>query len=98
MKALLEADATREDRAACAAHYCLDRGVAASTPANEAAVARGDPARGYRSKRAVTAIHLGSRVPTVHRSSRSPRLLPELLIGVALGVIAAVRRKSLQDH
>jgi peptide/nickel transport system permease protein len=96
MKAMLGPHATPENIARAREHYCLDRGVIAQYGCFVGNVLHGDLGESYRTKRAVTAI-LGERVwPTAQLALAA--ILLQLLIGVPLGVIAAVRRGRWPDH
>ncbi len=89
-KALLgpNADAAAVERAR--AHYCLDEGVIVQYGCWLENLAHGDLGESYRSKRPVTQI-LGDRVwPTAQLALAA--IVLQLLVGVPLGVIAAVRR------
>lgn len=78
------------------AHYCLDRGLAAQYGCWVRNVASGDFGESYRSKRPVTEI-LGDRIwPTAQLALAA--ILFQLLIGVPLGILAAVRKRRWPDH
>ncbi|MDB4959979.1 MAG: Peptide transporter, permease protein [Myxococcales bacterium] len=96
VKALLGPHSTPEAIVRVRAYYCLDRGVVGQYGCYFKNVVRGDLGESYRSKRAVTSI-LASRVwPTVQLTLAA--ILLQLVIGVPLGVIAAVRRNRWPDH
>jgi len=95
-KALLgpHADAEALDRVRV--HYCLDRGIVHQYGCWIDRVAHGDLGESYRSKRPVTAI-LADRIwPTAQLALAAIAL--QLLIGVSLGILAAIRRGRWQDH
>ncbi len=96
MKALLGPHATHDAIVDARAHYCLDRGLAAQYGCFVDHVVHGDLGESYRSKRAVTAI-LAERIwPTAQLALAAIAL--QLLIGVPLGVIAALRRNRWPDY
>ena len=96
VKALLGPHATPETILRVRAHYCLDRGVAGQYACYMKHVLDGDLGESYRSKRAVTSI-ISDRVwPTLQLALAA--IFLQLLIGVPLGIIAAVRRNRWQDH
>jgi peptide/nickel transport system permease protein len=77
-------------------HYCLDRGVVGQYGCFVDHVLHGDLGESYREKRAVTAI-IAERVwPTVQLALAA--IVLQLLVGVPLGVLAAIRRNRWQDH
>lgn len=78
------------------AHYCLDRGLAAQYGCWVRHVVAGDLGESYRSKRPVTEI-LGDRIwPTLQLALAAIAL--QLVIGVPLGILAAVRRRRWPDR
>lgn len=78
------------------AHYCLDRGLAAQYGCWVRNVVSGDLGESYRSKRPVTQI-LGERIwPTVQLALGA--IVFQLLIGVPLGILAAVRKRRWPDR
>ena len=78
------------------AHYCLDRGVLGQYRCYVSHVIHGDLGESYRSKRKVTAI-IAERVwPTAQLALAA--IFLQLLIGVPLGVLAAIRRNRWPDH
>jgi peptide/nickel transport system permease protein len=96
VKAMLGPHATEETIVRVRAHYCLDRGVVVQYGCYVDHVVHGDLGDSYRSKRAVTAI-LADRVwPTAQLALAAIAL--QLLLGVPLGVLAAVRRNRWPDH
>jgi peptide/nickel transport system permease protein len=78
------------------AHYCLDRGIAGQYGCWIARVAHGDLGESYRSKRAVAEIIADRAWPTAQLAIAAIAL--QLLIGVPLGIVAALRRGRWQDH
>ena len=96
VKALLGPHATPDAIERVRAHYCLDRGVVAQYGCYASHVLHGDLGESYRSKRAVASI-IAERVwPTVQLALAA--IVLQLLIGVPLGVIAAIRRNRWPDH
>lgn len=96
VKALLGPHATPDAIERVRAHYCLDRGVVGQYTCYASHVLRGDLGESYRSKRPVAQI-IGDRIwPTVQLALAA--IFLQLLIGVPLGVIAAIRRNRWQDH
>lgn len=89
-KALLGAHADDAAVERARAHYCLDAGALAQYGCWIAHVARGDLGESYRSKRPVAEILAARAWPTVQLALAAIAL--QLLFGVPLGVIAAVRR------
>lgn len=95
-RALLGPHASAEVLDQVRAHYCLDRGAVGRYGCWLARVAHGDLGESYRSHRAVTAV-LADRVwPTLQLALAA--ILLQLVIGVPLGVLAAVRRGRWPDH
>jgi len=95
-KVLLGPHATQEQVQRVRAHYCLDDGVIAQYGCWISNVAHGDLGESYRSKRRVLEI-LGDRMwPTAQLALAA--ILLQLLIGVPLGLLAAVRRNRWPDH
>ena len=95
-RALLGPHGTGEAIERVRAHYCLDRGIVVEYGCWISRVAHGDLGESYRSKRAVTAI-VGERIwPTAQLAIAVIAL--QLLIGVPLGVLAAIRRRRWPDH
>jgi peptide/nickel transport system permease protein len=95
-QALLGPHATPETLERVRAHYCLDRGFVGQYVCYVGHVARGDLGESYRSKRAVTAIIADRVWPTAQLALAA--ILMQLLVGVPLGVIAAMRRNRWPDH
>jgi peptide/nickel transport system permease protein len=95
-KALLGPHATAETLDRVRVHYCLDRGIAAQYGCWIDRVVRGDLGESYRSKRAVTAIIADRIWPTAQLAIAAIAL--QLLLGVPLGIAAALRRGRWQDH
>ncbi|MEO8706058.1 MAG: ABC transporter permease [Kofleriaceae bacterium] len=78
------------------AYYCLDRGIVARYGCWLDSLAHGDLGESYRTNRPVTAI-LGDRVwPTVQLALAA--IVLQLLIGIPLGILAAVRRGRWPDR
>jgi peptide/nickel transport system permease protein len=78
------------------AHYCLDKGFLGQYACYVDHVVHGDLGESYRSKRAVTSI-IASRIwPTAQLALAA--IFLSLVIGVPLGVLAAVRRNRWPDH
>jgi peptide/nickel transport system permease protein len=78
------------------AFYCLDRGLAGRYACYLGHIVRGDLGESYRSKRPVATI-IAERVwPTIQLALAA--ILLQLIIGVPLGVLAAIRRNRWQDH
>jgi peptide/nickel transport system permease protein len=78
------------------AFYCLDRGVVAQYGCYVGRIVRGDLGTSLRSKRSVAAIIAERAWPTVQLALAAIAL--QLLVGVPLGVIAALRRSRWPDH
>lgn len=95
-QALLGPHATQETLARVRTHYCLDRGVIVQYGCWLDHLAHGDLGESYRSKRQVSAIIADRVWPTVQLALAA--ILLQLLIGVPLGVLAAVRRGRWQDQ
>ena len=77
-------------------HYCLDRGLAGRYACYVGHIVHGDLGESYRSKRPVATI-IAERVwPTIQLALAA--VLLSLIVGVPLGVIAAIRRNRWQDH
>src|SRR5262249_23857424 len=96
VKAMLGPHATPETIARARAHYCLDQNVVGQYGCFLEHAVRGDLGESYRSKRAVTAIISDRIWPTIQPAAAA--LMLQLLVGVPLGVIAAVRRGRWPDH
>jgi peptide/nickel transport system permease protein len=95
-KTLLGPHATPEAIERVRAHYCLDRGAVAQYGCWISRVAHGDLGESYRSKRAVTAIIADRIWPTAQLALAA--IVLQLVIGVPLGVAAALRRGRWLDH
>jgi peptide/nickel transport system permease protein len=95
-KALLGPHATAETLARVRVHYCLDRGIVQQYGCWIDRVVHGDLGESYRSKRAVTAIIADRIWPTTQLALAAIAL--QLLLGVPLGIAAALRRGRWQDH
>jgi len=95
-KALLGPHATAESLASVRAHYCLDRGIAAQYGCWLDHVAHGDLGESYRSKRAVTEIIADRMWPTAQLAFAA--MLLQVVLGVPLGILAALRHGRWQDH
>jgi peptide/nickel transport system permease protein len=96
VRALLGAHSTPDAIERVRAHYCLDRGVVGQYRCYVAAIVRGDLGESYRSKRPVATIIAEKIWPTAQLALAA--IFLQLLIGVPLGVIAAIRRNRWQDH
>ena len=95
-KAMLGPHATPDAIAKVNALYCLDQNLAVRYGCWVDNLASGNLGESYRSKRAVTAI-LADRVwPTLQLALAA--ILLQLLIGVPLGVLAAVRKGRWPDR
>ena len=95
-RALMGSHASEETLARVNEHYCLDRGVVAQYGCWVGNIARGDLGESYRTKRPVTEI-LGDRIgPTVQLALAAIAL--QLLVGLPLGIFAAMRRGRWPDH
>lgn len=95
-RALLGPHATPESIERVRAHYCLDDGMLGQYGCWLDNVAHGDLGESYRSKRAVTAIIADRIGPTVLLALAA--IVLQLVIGVPLGILAAVRRRRWPDH
>jgi peptide/nickel transport system permease protein len=95
-RALLGPHATPEAIQRGRAHYCLDKGFLGQYACYVDHVVHFDLGESYRSKRAVTSI-IASRIwPTAQLALAA--IFLSLVIGVPLGVLAAVRRNRWPDH
>ena len=95
-KALLGPHATEETVARVRAHYCLDQSFLGQYACWVGNIASGNLGESYRTKRPVTDI-IGDRIgPTAQLALAAIAL--QLLVGVPLGILAAVRRGRWQDH
>ena len=95
-KTLLGPHASPEALERVRAHYCLDRGFFGQYGCYLEHVAHFDLGESYRSKRAVTAIIADRLWPTVQLALAA--IVLQLLVGVPLGIVAAVRRRRWPDH
>ena len=95
-KALLGPHATAESIARVRAHYCLDRGIVGQYGCWLDHVAHGDLGESYRSKRAVTEIIADRIWPTAQLAFAAMFL--QVVLGVPLGIVAALRHRRWQDH
>jgi len=96
VKALLGPHATPEAIERVRTYYCLDRDWFGQYACYVGRIAHGDLGESYRSKRPVAEIIEDRIWPTVQLTLAAIAL--QLLIGVPLGVIAAVRRNRWQDR
>jgi peptide/nickel transport system permease protein len=94
-RALLGPHATEDALVRVRAHYCLDRGLAGQYGCWLDRLAHGDLGESYRSKRAVTAIIADRIWPTAQLALAAIAL--QLVIGVPLGIVAAIRRRRWPD-
>jgi peptide/nickel transport system permease protein len=95
-KALLGPHATAETLERVRVHYCLDRGIVQQYGCWIDRLVRGDLGESYRSKRPVTAIIADRIWPTVQLALAA--IVLQFLLGVPLGIAAALRRGRWQDH
>ncbi|HEY6036240.1 MAG TPA: ABC transporter permease [Kofleriaceae bacterium] len=95
-RALLGPHSTPEAIHRVEAYYCLDRGLAGRYACYVGNLARGDLGESYRSKRPVATIIADHLWPTVQLALAA--ILLQLVVGVPLGVLAAIRRNRWQDH
>lgn len=96
MRTLLGPHATTETIQRVRAHYCLDQGLVTQYGCYVGRIATGDLGESYRSKRAVGAIIADRIWPTLQLALAA--ILMQLLIGLPLGVIAAMRKNRWPDH
>ncbi len=89
-KALLGPHAEPASVERARAHYCLDEGMLVQYGCWLERIARGELGESYHTKRPVTEILADRAWPTVQLALAA--ILLQLLIGVPLGVISAVRR------
>ena len=94
--AILGPHATPEAIDRVKAHYCLDRNVVEQYGCWLDRVVHGDLGESHRSKRAVASIIADRVWPTAQLALAA--ILLQLVIGVPLGVVAAVRRNRWPDH
>ncbi|MEO6774657.1 MAG: ABC transporter permease [Kofleriaceae bacterium] len=95
-RALLGPHSTPEAIQRIEAYYCLDRGIAGRYACYVGNIVRGDLGESYRSKRPVATIIAEHVWPTAQLALAA--IVLQLLVGVPLGVIAAIRRNRWQDH
>ena len=77
-------------------HYCLDEGIVVQYGCWLSSVVRGDLGESYRSKRPVSDIIADKIGPTVKLALAA--IFLQLVIGVPLGILAAVRRGRWPDR
>ncbi len=95
-KTLLGPHASTEALARVRAAYCLDRGFVGRYGCWLERIAHGDLGESYRTRRPVSSI-LADRIgPTVQLALAA--LFLQLVIGLPLGILAAVRRGRWPDH
>jgi ABC-type dipeptide/oligopeptide/nickel transport system permease component len=94
-RALLGPHSTPEAIHRVEVHYCLDRGIVGRYACYVGHIVRGDLGESYRSKRPVATIIAERIWPTVQLALAA--ILLQLIIGVPLGVLAAIRRNRWQD-
>jgi peptide/nickel transport system permease protein len=95
-KTLLGPHATPDAIEHVRAYYCLDRGVIGRYGCYVRDIAHGDLGRSYRSKREVSAIIADRVWPTAQLALAAVFL--QLVVGIPLGVIAAMRKNRWPDH
>jgi len=95
-RALVGPHATAETLARVRARYCLDRGWLEQYGCFVGRLARGDLGESFRSKRPVVDIIVDG-VPATAQLALAAILL-QLVLGLPLGVVAAVRRGRGVDH
>ena len=95
-RALLGPHSTPEAIHRVEAYYCLDRGFAGRYACYVGNIVKGDLGESYHSKRPVATIIADHVWPTVQLALAA--ILLQLIVGVPLGVLAAIRRNRWQDH
>jgi len=95
-KTLLGPHASTEAIERVRAQYCLDRGLVGRYGCWLDRVAHGDLGESYRTRRPVTAILADRLGPTIQLALAA--LLLQLVIGLPLGILAAVRRGRWPDR
>lgn len=95
-KALMGTHATEETLARVNAHYCLDRSIVEQYGCWIGNIASGDLGESFRTKRAVTDIIAERIGPTIQLALAA--ILLQLVIGLPLGIVAAVRRGRWSDR
>jgi peptide/nickel transport system permease protein len=96
VKTLLGPHSTPEAIERVRAYYCLDHGLVHQYRCYVSSIVHGDLGESYRSKQPVTTIIAEKVWPTAQLALAA--IFLQLLIGVPLGVIAAIRRNRWQDH
>jgi peptide/nickel transport system permease protein len=95
-RALLGPHATPDAIERVRAHYCLDKGFLGQYACYVDHVVHLDLGESYRSKRAVTSIIAARIGPTAQLALAA--IVLSLVIGVPLGIVAAIRRNRWPDH
>jgi peptide/nickel transport system permease protein len=95
-RALLGPHATPDALARVRAYYCLDKGFLGQYACYVEHVVHFDLGDSYRSKRPVTSIIAARIGPTAQLALAAIAL--QLLVGVPLGIVAAIRRDRWPDH
>lgn len=95
-RALLGPHATPDAIERVRAHYCLDKGFLGQYACYVDHVVHLDLGESYRSKRAVTSIIAARIWPTAQLALAA--IFLQLVIGVPLGILAAIRRNRWPDH
>jgi len=95
-KALLGPHGTPEAAERVRAHYCLDEGPLVQYGCWLESLARGDLGESYRSKRPVTEILAARAWPTAQLALAA--IVLQLVLGIPLGMIAALRKHRWPDH
>jgi peptide/nickel transport system permease protein len=95
-RALLGPHATPDAIERVRAHYCLDKGFLGQYACYVDHVVHLDLGESYRSKRAVTSIIAARIWPTAQLALAA--IFLQLVIGVPLGILAAIRRDRWPDH
>jgi peptide/nickel transport system permease protein len=95
-KALMGTHASEETLARVNAHYCLDRGIVAQYGCWIGNVASGDLGESFRTKRPVADIIAERIGPTIQLALAA--IVLQLLVGVPLGILSAVRRGRWPDR
>ena len=95
-RALLGPHATPDAIERVRAHYCLDKGFLGQYACFLDHVVHLDLGESYRSKRAVTSIIAARIWPTAQLALAA--IFLQVVIGVPLGILAAIRRNRWPDH
>jgi peptide/nickel transport system permease protein len=95
-RALLGPHATPDAIERVRAHYCLDQGFFGQYACYLDHIVHLDLGESYRSKRAVTSIIAARIWPTAQLALAA--IFLQLVIGVPLGILAAIRRNRWPDH